>query len=290
VKSKYTKFSFAILFACLLAWFVIPVFADAGFTLTTVDSSGNGIEGISLALNSNGLPVISYQDMVSQDLKLAVCSNVACTAKTFTTVDSNGDVGMSNSLALNSDNYPVISYWDYAPNFDLKVARCSNVKCTTKTITTVDSDGMVGDGSSLALNSNNFPVISYWDYTNEYLKVAICGNATCTTKTTTIVDSEGYGNISLALNSNDFPVILYSTDNYLKLAVCGDVTCTTKVIVIVDEYGSHGSLALNNNGFPVISYYDGGYYDGGIPNLDLKLAVCDDAICTTKTIWIALKT
>ena len=143
MKSKYIKLSFAILLACLFAWFVIPVFADAGFTITTVDGSGNGIEGISLALNSNGLPIISYRDMVSQDLKLAICSNVACTARILTTVDSNGDVGMYNSLALNSNNYPVISYWDYAPNFDLKVAVCGDVTCTTKTITTVASKGDV---------------------------------------------------------------------------------------------------------------------------------------------------
>ena len=166
MKSKYIKLSFAILLACLFAWFVIPVLADAGFIITTVDNSGNGVEGLSMALNGDGFPVISYRDMVDQDLKLAVCSNAACTTRTITIVDNNGDVGMSNSLALNSNNYPVISYLVYAPNFDLKMAICGDVKCKSKTLTRVDSDGMVGDGSSLALNSNDFPVISYWDYTN----------------------------------------------------------------------------------------------------------------------------
>ena len=143
MKAKYIKLSFTILLACLFAWFVIPVLADAGFIITTVDNSGNGVEGLSMALNGDGFPVISYRDMVDQDLKLAVCSNPACTARTITIVDNNGDVGMSNSLALNRNGYPVISYWDYAPNFDLKVAVCGDVTCTTKTITTVASKGDV---------------------------------------------------------------------------------------------------------------------------------------------------
>jgi len=288
MKSKYIKLSFAIPLACLFAWFVIPVLADAGFTITAVDNSGNGIEGLSMALNGNGFPVISYRDITSLDLKLAVCSDAACTDRILTTVDSDGDVGMFNSLALNRNGYPVISYWDYAPNFDLKVAVCGDVTCTTKTITTVASKGDVGQSSSLTLNSKGFPVISYWDYTNGNLKVAVCGNATCSTKTITTVDSSEAGaqNIgsrtSLVLNGDDFPAILYDdfyNGNHLKLALCGNVTCTAKKIVIVDENGALGSLALNNNGLPVISYYGASTSD-----LNLKLAVCDDAACTTKTI------
>jgi hypothetical protein len=66
---------------------------------------------------------------------------------------------------------------------------CGDATCTTKTLTVVDSAGDVGRHTSLGLNSSGFPVISYYDYTNQDLKVAVCGNATCTTKSLFVVDS-----------------------------------------------------------------------------------------------------
>ena len=156
--------------------------------------------------------------------------------------------------------------------------------------TTVDSTGDVGKYTSLKLNSDGFPVISYYDVTNETLKVAVCEDATCTTKTTTTVDGIA-GNTttpyvgqytSLALNGNK-PVISYYdvTNGDLKVAVCGDSTCTTKTTTTVEgsgfmDVGQYTSLALNSSGFPVISYYDA-------TNGWLRVAVCGDSTCTTKT-------
>ncbi len=67
--------------------------------------------------------------------------------------------------------------------------------------------------------------------------------------------------------------------NYnLKVAVCNDATCTSPTLTTVDnsvgDVGKYTSLALNSRGFPVISYYDN-------TNKDLKVAVCNDATCTS---------
>jgi LPXTG-site transpeptidase (sortase) family protein len=102
------------------------------------------------------------------------------------------------------------------------------------------------------------------------------------------VDSTGDvgQNTSLALNSSGFPVISYydATNKDLKVAVCGDATCATKTITPVDgnvvgnlkDVGQFTSLALKSGNIPVISYYDA-------TNGDLKVAVCVDTTCTTKT-------
>jgi hypothetical protein len=51
---------------------------------------------------------------------------------------------------------------------------------------------------------------------------------------------------------------------------------TTVTVDSTDNVGEFISLALNGSGFPVISYRD-------VTNGDLKVAVCDDAACTTST-------
>ena len=150
------------------------------------------------------------------------------------------------------------------------------------TIRTVDS--AVSFGSSLALTTAGFPVISYYHFTG--LRLAVCADATCSSSTIRTVDSGlkfGSGSYtSLALTTAGFPVIsYYDADDDLKLAVCADATCSSSTIRTVDSglkfgSGSYTSLALTTAGFPVISYYDA--------DDDLKLAVCADATCSSSTI------
>jgi LPXTG-site transpeptidase (sortase) family protein len=253
---------------------------SAGNTLTTVDSAGEVGSYTSLVLNSSGFPVISYWDYTNLDLKVAVCGNATCSAgNTLTTVDSAGEVGGYSSLTLNSSGFPVISYLDNT-NGNLKVAVCGNATCSAgNTLTTVDNSvGLVGQFTSLALNINGFPVISYKDATNGDLKLAVCGNATCSAGNTLITVDNSIADVgdstSLALNGSGIPIISYhdDTNDDLKVAICGNATCSSgNTLTAVDSVGGVGlqtSLALNSSGFPVISYYDD-------TNGDLKVALFD---------------
>ncbi|UCH87574.1 MAG: hypothetical protein JSU97_04110 [Dehalococcoidia bacterium] len=101
---------------------------SAGNTITTVDSVDDVGEYTSVTVGADGLPVISYYDNTNDELKVARCSNAACTSSRKTTVDSAGNVGEYTSVTVGVDGLPVISYSDVT-NFDLKVAHCSNRFC-----------------------------------------------------------------------------------------------------------------------------------------------------------------
>jgi hypothetical protein len=118
-------------------------------------------------------------DGTNGNLKVAHCSNAACTAATLATLDSTGDVGWYTSVTVGYDGLGLISYYDYT-NGDLKVAHCSNAACSTATLTTTpDTAGDVGQYTSATVGSDGLGLISYWDATNRDLKVAHCSNRFC---------------------------------------------------------------------------------------------------------------
>jgi hypothetical protein len=149
-------------------------------TITTVDIGGDVGQYTSIAIGTDGLPVVSYYDFSNGRLKVAKCVNAACTGSaTITTVDSGGNTGISPSIAIGTDGLPVVSYYDQT-NGDLKVARCVNAACTgSATITTVDGAGDVGLFTAVKIGTDGLPVMSYYDVTNGDLKVLKCSNTAC---------------------------------------------------------------------------------------------------------------
>jgi hypothetical protein len=155
-------------------------------TISTVDGLDSDVgQFISLAISTDGFPVISYQDFsLARALKVAKCNDAACTGsdETITTVDGLvNDVGAWTSLAIGSDGSPVISYFDSTAGA-LKVAKCNDPSCSggDETISTVDNPAnQVGLLSSIVIGVDGLPVISYLDNTTKELKVMHCGRPDC---------------------------------------------------------------------------------------------------------------
>ncbi|TKS59971.1 MAG: hypothetical protein EWM72_01828 [Nitrospira sp.] len=159
-------------------------------TLTFLQSEDNAGQFTSVT-STGGRGLISYYDSTDQDLKLALCPDLACTSATLTTTpDRAGNVGQYSSVTIGTDGLALISYYD-ATNGDLKVAQCSDSVCTSATRTTLQSEDNVGQFTSVTIGTDGQGLISYYDETNGDLKVAHCSDSACTSATLTTVDRTG---------------------------------------------------------------------------------------------------
>jgi hypothetical protein len=256
-----------------------PGLAPHQNSLTTVDGAASVGGYSSIAIGTDGFPVISYYDNTNHVLKVVKCTNASCSASnTPTTVDSTALVGFYTSITIGTDGFPVISYYDVT-NGHLKVVKCSNASCSASyTPTTVDSGANMGTYTSIAIGSDGNPVISYNSVTPSYLKVAKCGNTACSggTTLTTVDNMEMSDFTSITIGADGFPVIAYHdfVSGSLKLAKCGDAACSSNTILTLVEggpsAGQYPAITIGTDGFPVISYY---------ANYHLKVAKCVNQYC-----------
>ncbi|OHA46729.1 MAG: hypothetical protein A3A80_02620 [Candidatus Terrybacteria bacterium RIFCSPLOWO2_01_FULL_44_24] len=251
--------------------------------ITSADTTGDVGQFSSMALGSDGYARISYYDNSGGNLNFLRCTDSDCTASNKTSVDTSGDVGKYTSITLGSDGFARISYVYAGNNDDLKYVRCTNADCTTKNITTVDSAAEVDYPTSIALGSDGYVRISYYDDASDDLKFVQCTNDDCTTKNITVVDSSGdvgrYGSIKIA--SDGYARISYydASSGSVKLAKCTNAACTTNSISVPDtqdNVGLYTSLYLGTDGFARISYRDD-------DNKDLKFIRCMIDSCPAPT-------
>ncbi len=262
----------------------------AGTTLSTVDGLAQ-ISGLyaSVAIGADGLPVIGYleQQIIPVGVKVAKCNDAACSGGDETITMVVDPTAISElDFAVGYDTFPIIAF---GLNGQLKVVKCNDTACqgADETVTTIDDLGSQQSlWLSLAIGSDHFPVITYYDAAAEALKVARCNDQACAggdEAIVTIVDPDSGTNwgTSIAVGSDGFPVISYGTypDLDLKVAKCGDLACTPGGVTISTVDDSGGSLALQTSiaigvdGFPVISYQDS-------DDDTLKVAKCNDLACS----------
>jgi len=239
---------------------------------STIDETYDVGKYVSLAISPAGVSHISYYDQTNYDLLYAF-SNIGATAWVTRSLDMLNDVGMYTSMALDSTGRPHISYYDET-NGALKHAFVAPIT-DAWAIEFVDNPTVndVGGYTSIGVDRNNNPHISYYDFTDLNLKYAYKSGGVWNIS---VVDSTGdvgkFSSIALynqaADPNNDTVNISYydATNGSLKFA--SRTIASGWTIEVVDDLGDVGyycSLALNGVGAPGISYYDN-------TNGDLKFA------------------
>ncbi len=198
--------------------------------------------------------------------------------------------GQWSSIAIGADGLPIISYYD-SSNGNLKVVHCGDDDCSSgNTITTLESSGVIGKYTSIAIGADGLPVISYWSDHTDWLKVVRCGNVLCNSGNTVTnadtADNQGEYT-SIAIGADGLPIISYYNRNEtaFKIQHCGNRTCSSgNNGVNVDnsaDVGTHTSITIGADGLPIISYYD-------YTNADLKVAHCGTPKCDSGNVYSTL--
>ncbi len=172
------------------------------------------------------------------------------------------NAALASGYVMFGDDPTFYRYRSYGANLDLKYAYQGG---SGWHIETVDSEGNVGEYTSLALDEGGYPHISYYDATNGALKYAYQDALGWHIET---IDSgylplwgEEIGRFtSLALDESGYPHISYLDTSYedLKYAYQDASGWHTETVDWREDVGGHTSLALDADGYPHISYRGGG--------------------------------
>jgi hypothetical protein len=137
--------------------------------------------------------------------------------------------------------------------------------------------GPVGAYSSLALDANGYPVVSYWDSSANDLRILHCNDPNCSgqDESITVPDTNGGTHTSLALDASGFPVVAYNSASVGGLAIlhCNDPNCEggDESIALGAPGGRQWmSIELDASGYPVVSASSG---------FALQVLRCNDADC-----------
>lgn len=244
--------------------------------------------GISLALDGNGNPVVSFFDLdgsSNERVNLLHCGNAACTSgNTLTALETLGPPTGMTALALDASGNPVIAY--DGVGHGVRLVHCNGPNCAGGNETPVTAASGNARAPSLALDASGNPIVSYFlEFPDYDLRVLHCDDPSCTGGGESDVGVDTAGDVgrasSIALDSTGNPVIAYhrSDGGGLKVATCNDSSCSggNEMITSVDTDGTVGldlSLVLDPSDHPVVSYYDYG-------NTALRLLHCGNPTCTT---------
>jgi uncharacterized repeat protein (TIGR01451 family) len=233
----------------------------SNWEIQTVDSEASLGGPISLALDGDGQPHISYEWVTYlKSESLAPRRHVRYAHWTASAWDIRTIAlyGGSASLALDADGRPHISYLTsdlYGNEPDLQYAHWTG---SAWDIQNVDSEGHLGPSSSLALDADGRPHISYPDQSNNALKYARWTGSAWEIQT--VDNSLGWmcTRTSLALDAAGQPHISYlDWTNYdLKYAHWTGNAWDIQAVDSGGDVGEFTSLALDADGRPHISYYD----------------------------------
>lgn len=234
----------------------------------------------SITIGADGLPIIAYHDAARGALKIAHCEDGQCTEATIAVLDRGGSgadapgVGMDTSIVISADGLPLVAFRDQAERA-LKLARCSDERCTQAVISTIVREPGLdpGHNTTLRLASDGAPIFTYgdWSETEPGIYFAKCDTIDCALVSVSRIDRAEDGESadpSLGLDEDGLPVIAFRqrepgderASRILRVVRCNDLACSsTDAPVDVDVRGRTGyssNVLRLNDGTIALAYGD----------------------------------
>jgi len=247
------------------------------------DNPANGVDNgswSSIAIGADGLPIIAYHDAARGALKIAHCEDGRCTRATIAVLDRGGSaadaagVGMDTAITISPEGLPLVAFRD-AGERALKLARCSDERCTQAVISTIVREPGLDPGhhTSIRLASDGSPMFTYgdWSETEPGIYFAKCETPACAVVAVSRVDRPEDGQSadpSLGLDRDGLPVIAFRqrepgderASRILRVVRCRDLACTSVTEPMdVDVRGRTGyssNVLRLNDGTLAIAYGD----------------------------------
>ena len=239
---------------------------DGGWVIETVESSSiqanwaNHAMFNSLAVDSNGMPHISYLSAVTNGFVINHTSFDGQAWNFNTAATSSG----SPCLALDSSDTPHVGIYNYdssSSTADFKLATPTGQGSSSWTLEMIDNSSTnVGSNCDMKVGPNGDIYAVYWDYyeadtTNDSLKFAHHdGNSW----TTSVLDSDGGSDSSLQIDDLGNLHVSYRdlTNGGLKYGINNGQGWVLSTIE-GNGQGKGNSLVLDSNNNPHVSYFDG---------------------------------
>lgn len=251
--------------------------------------TGNVGDNTTLAIGTDGYPVIAYRDITNNRPKVMKCSTYDCSSNSITTiVDGAASTGVNLNMAIGSDGFPVIAEQN-ASNNRIRVIKCGDASCSSGNSYNDVQTTITANTNAIAIGSDGFPVISFHkSNATEAIYVAKCGDLTCTSGNATVTSLEsgtGYGGLSsIAIGADNNPVVAHYTGSTLRVVKCGNTSCSSgNTATAVDNstispgqtnVGAYPSIRVASDGFPIIAYKNS-------TSSFLKVAKCGNASCSS---------
>jgi hypothetical protein len=267
--------------------------APAACTALAVDTVGDVGHYASVALGSDGLPVISHYDDGNDDLMVTHCDDAQCQTRTTTVVADgfegshnagagSGDAGAQCQIAISGDGNPIIAYQE--DGIMLRTAHCNEPACTTPPfVLEIDHPGGSNTGleNSITVLPDGRPLIAWGRFSTATpgLYASDCDTFSCNgSDARRLYPGTANRATAITIGGDGLGLIAFrdSGPDDLLVAHCDDVGCDSAAVQLLDNgtVGEGNAIATGTDGFGIISYRD-------FVSNELKVVHCTNAACST---------